>query len=92
MKQYPGLFSRYTPLNGKDWLRRISTEDRAAFSNIGQQFAEHGRLGGVARARSAPRCSCGRFVSQAQALEHGTCWHTLEHHDQDTVLTRSKCD
>lgn len=45
---YPGLFSRHQPLRGKDWIRRLPAEDRAAFGSIGAEKHDHGRMGGRA--------------------------------------------
>ncbi len=60
---YPDLFkTSYPVLQGKDWLRRVNPEDRAAFSSIGREFHDHGRMGGEARARTARRDSRGRFA------------------------------
>lgn len=46
---YPNLFKdRYSPIRGKDWIRRLAPEDRAVFVDIGLQALQHGRLGGLA--------------------------------------------
>lgn len=45
---YPNLFSHYHPLKGSDWLCRISPEDRQAFSRIGFQASNYGKMGGRA--------------------------------------------
>jgi hypothetical protein len=45
---YPDLFKHHKPLSGRDWLRRIPKEDRAAFIQIGLQEAGHGQRGGRA--------------------------------------------
>jgi hypothetical protein len=46
---YPNLFrSRYTSLQGKDWIRRVSNEDRRAFARIGLEASDYGRSGGNA--------------------------------------------
>lgn len=48
-KYFPGLFqSRYPCLNGRDWLRRIDTEDLQVFVDIGARAHNHGRDGGLA--------------------------------------------
>lgn len=45
---YPDLFkSRYPSLQGKAWLQDIHPDDRKAFSDLGLQQADHGRLGGT---------------------------------------------
>lgn len=49
-------------LKGKDWLRHIPAEDRQAFSYIGRMAANHGKMGGIARARTANRDYRGRFM------------------------------
>ncbi len=50
------------PGAGSDWVRRLSSEDRALFAWIGLVYSEFGRLGGLARARTAKRDRRGRFV------------------------------
>lgn len=46
---YPDLFlSRYSELKGRDWIRRVEPDDRAAFVNIGLKEACHGQMGGRA--------------------------------------------
>lgn len=57
-----GYFKKNYDLQGSNWLRSVSVEDRQAFSHIGRSCAEHGRLGGVARAASAQRDHLGRFM------------------------------
>lgn len=60
---YPNLFkSRYPSLKGKDWIRRIESDDRRVFVRIGQAEHEYGRKGGRARAQSAKRDQKGRFT------------------------------
>lgn len=49
-------------LKGRDWLRRVPKEDRDAFSYIGRMAANHGKMGGIARARTALRDHRGRFM------------------------------
>jgi hypothetical protein len=63
-KYFPGLFkSQGYDLKGrKDWLRAVAAEDRAAFVDLGLQFADHGRSGGIARAQTGLRDPRGRFV------------------------------
>ena len=64
MSEYTGLFkSRYPNITGSDWIRKVDPDDRRVFVQIGHEHAEHGRLGGFARASSAKRDSRGRFVS-----------------------------
>ena len=44
---YEGIFKAHYPvLQGRDWIRNISTEDLAVFVDIGLNCAQHGRLGG----------------------------------------------
>jgi len=62
--QYQGLFKRYD-LHGRNWLRFVSQEDRAAFSYIGRSHAAHGHMGGTSRASSARRDAHGRFVGSS---------------------------
>lgn len=46
---YPNLFkSRYPVLQGRDWIRTISKEDRQAFIALGLQALDYGRKGGRA--------------------------------------------
>ncbi len=72
---YPNLFkTRYHDLHGKDWLRRIDADDRQAFSHIGRQCADHGRLGGIARAHSAYRDERGKFFSMRKSLARVYAW------------------
>lgn len=66
MSELTGLFkSRYDPLTGKDWIRRVDPEDRAAFVHIGQAATDFGKLGGSARAASARRDYRGRFAADS---------------------------
>jgi hypothetical protein len=56
MKITPGYFrNEYGPLVGKAWVRALPKEERQAFSYVGRKAAEHGRMGGVARAATATR-------------------------------------
>jgi hypothetical protein len=64
-----GYFKRNYPLFlvGRDWLRRVPTEDRAALSHVGAMAAGFGspsfsRKGGLKRARTATRDNKGRFL------------------------------
>ena len=57
-----GLFQKFQPLVGSDWLRRLPKEEREAFSYIGRMAAQHGRLGGIARTALAQRDDKGRFI------------------------------
>mgnify|MGYP006935520912 CR=1 FL=1 len=60
---YPDLFKkRYQALHGKDWLRRIEPDDKAAFVRLGMEAHDYGRMGGKARAESAKRDEKGRFA------------------------------
>ena len=61
-KVYPGLFKDYPDRKGEDWVRRLPKDERQAFSAIGRIFAQHGHLGGVARAQKAKRDRHGRFA------------------------------
>jgi hypothetical protein len=63
-----GMFKKFQPLEGHDWLRRIPAEDREVFSWIGRTFHNHGKMGGKARARTANRCKCGKFIANNQEL------------------------
>lgn len=50
--KYPNLFrNRYGKLNGKDWLRRVDSEDLQAFARIGLEASDYGRSGGRAVVR-----------------------------------------
>ncbi len=64
-KSFPGLFSRY-PKTGSKWLCTLPVEERKAFSELGQRYADHGKLGGKARAGTAKRDSRGRFIGGKQ--------------------------
>jgi hypothetical protein len=64
MGAYSGLFQRYQPLQGRDWVKNLPDEDRRVFVDIGLQAADHGKLGGVARAAEAQRDNHGRFARQ----------------------------
>lgn len=62
---HPGLFkSRYTALQGRDWLRRVDPDDLQAFIAIGMEYHDHGRTGGKARAQAAKRDARGRFARE----------------------------
>lgn len=61
-----GYFKQQYQLEGSDWLRRVSDEDRRAFSHIGRSRGEYGRKGGQARAANARRDHLGRFVGGAR--------------------------
>lgn len=54
-KYFPGLFSPYSPLEGKDWIRKLDREARAVFVDIGLKACNHGRLGGEALVRKYGR-------------------------------------
>jgi hypothetical protein len=61
---YPNMFrNTYRKLEGKDWIRGVSEEDRRVFITIGLRHAQWGKLGGIARARTGTRDKRGRFVS-----------------------------
>lgn len=61
--KYPNLFkSRYVILQGKDWIRRIESDDIKAFVRLGLEESQYGRLGGQARAKTGKRDKKGRFV------------------------------
>ena len=49
-------------LRGRDWIRRIDPADRDVLISEGLKAAEHGKLGGYARARTAVRDWKGRFA------------------------------
>lgn len=60
---YPNLFkNKYPELRGKDWIRHIEPDDRQVFIEIGMKAWDYGRVGGLARARTARRDSRGRFA------------------------------
>jgi hypothetical protein len=78
-----GMFSRYQPLSGRDWLASLSEEDRKAFGEIGHRAvlrrnpAFH-KKGGKARSEAALRCKCGAFVGKSDAYRlilGEECWH-----------------
>lgn len=54
--------ARYSPLVGKDWLRKLPDYEIAAFARVGFCCSGYGRSGGIARAASAKRDRRGRFV------------------------------
>lgn len=61
----PGYFQEtYGPLIGVAWVRELPKAERDAFSYVGRKAADHGRMGGVARAASATRDHRGRFVKE----------------------------
>lgn len=60
-KYFPNLFCRYVR-KGRDWIKALSPEDMQAFIRLGLMYAEYGKLGGMARARSAKRDYRGRFT------------------------------
>lgn len=65
---YPELFkSRYPVLSGKAWIKTVESDDRKAFVELGQKHSEYGRLGGVARSKSAKRDEKGRYVKNKTA-------------------------
>jgi hypothetical protein len=45
---YPGLFSRFQPKSGSDWIRRLPREEVMVFVNIGLEENGHGQKGGRA--------------------------------------------
>jgi len=59
---YPNLFKNFEPRQGKAWVRNLPAEERRVFVEIGLQAADHGRMGGVARAQTACRDRRGRFA------------------------------
>jgi hypothetical protein len=58
--------ARYPNLQGRDWLRTISPEDRQAFWRAGFAASDYGRMGGRARADTAKRDHRGRFVKESK--------------------------
>lgn len=61
-KFYPGMFKRrYPVLRGRDWIRTVDSDDLQAFTAIGAEHFEYGRMGGRARAQAAYRDERGRF-------------------------------
>jgi len=64
--KYPDLIrSRYQNLKGKGWINQLLPDDKAALIAIGLEHAQHGHLGGQARAKSATRDDKGRFCSKS---------------------------
>lgn len=61
-----GYFKQHYNLQGSDWLRRVSPEDRQAFSHVGRSHAGYGRNGGLARVANARRDQKGRFMGGVQ--------------------------
>ena len=55
-------------LDGSDWVRKLPEWERKAFAQYGLQHADHGRLGGVARAKTAVRIK-GRFAPASASPE-----------------------
>lgn len=47
-KYFPGLFGPYSPLEGRDWIRKLDREALAVFVDIGLKACNHGKLGGQA--------------------------------------------
>lgn len=62
---YPNLFKSRYNLKGKDWINRVSLDDKKAFIEIGMAHNQHGRLGGIQRAKNAKRDNKGRFIPNA---------------------------
>jgi hypothetical protein len=67
-------------LHGRDWIKRIEPEDRAALVAQCHEAAQHGHIGGVKRAQAAQRDNRGRFVGRdgsnkrsGQDPRAGTC-------------------
>ena len=58
----PNYFKNRYNLRGKDWIRLLSNDDRAALIRIGLEHAEYGKAGGRARAIKAKRDKKGRFA------------------------------
>ncbi|MEI6415742.1 MAG: hypothetical protein WCP34_15990 [Pseudomonadota bacterium] len=63
---YPNLFKEFEPRHGKDWVKNLPEQDKRVFIEIGLQAAEHGHLGGIARAKTARRDHKGRFTKAGQ--------------------------
>ena len=59
---YPNLFKKFDQRQGKSWVKNLPAEDLRVFVEIDLQAAEHGHLGGMARAKTARRDKRGRFV------------------------------
>lgn len=59
---YPNLFKTHYILQGRDWLRRVSPEDRKVFVELGFKHSEFGKLGGKKRAEFGKRDAKGRFI------------------------------
>lgn len=60
---YPNLIkNKYPVLQGRDWIRKISPDDREALIWLGMRAWDFGRMGGIARAKTALRDSRGRFI------------------------------
>ncbi len=70
---YPNLIkSKYPVLQGRDWIRKISAEDRKVLIWLGMKAWDFGRLGGLARAKTALRDNRGRFVkTPAYEMDYG---------------------
>ena len=52
---------RYPDLSGKNWMSKITKEDRDAFMHLVRGAGQHGVKGGRARAENAERDERGRF-------------------------------
>ncbi len=65
-KYHAGLFMQFGPLKGKDWLRRMTAENRKVFSDLGRSHApaDLPTIGGKARALTARRLPNGRFAKK----------------------------
>lgn len=59
----PKYFIEHYQLHGRDWLRRVSAEDRQALAYYAFVRSNYGRDGGRARAETAKRDHRGRFIS-----------------------------
>lgn len=72
-RYHGGLFMQHGPLSGRDWLRRLSAEDRKVFSDLGRQHTPDDihSLGGKARAQKAQRDARGRFAKEEADASDG---------------------
>lgn len=78
---FEGIFARYQPLTGRDWLRSVSEEDRKAFGVLGWNVTlERGikwqSMGGKAAAAKLKRIpkgmpGAGRFIKSGSESEAG---------------------
>lgn len=64
MSELTGLFKARYKLVGRDWVRRLNPDDLSVLVDAGLKAAQHGHLGGQARAQTGHRDMRGRWVRE----------------------------